>query len=291
MKIVAASCCKLQTTNPQPVWREIQAERPDALLLLGDNIYLDHDAHDDPAALSAELRRLYAAQLAEPAFAALLADLRARHAPVIAVYDDHDFLGNNRYGGDHPPALREAARAELLRALAPATTGQDVYHAHRLGLVDLIVLDGRFYRTHPARSGADRDAVLGQLQWQWFEEAVHASTAPYLLVASGTTVHRWGDESWEQYPGAFQRLLQLVGRRRGALVVSGDVHQNAAYDDSGLVEIVTSAVARRGLVFGRQRRNYGVLRFDPQQLDVDLRSDKVQWRMHFQLPLANWTLP
>lgn len=65
MKIVAASCCKLQTTNPQAVRREILAERPD-VLLLGDNIYPDHDTHDDPAALSAELQRLQGAQLAEP---------------------------------------------------------------------------------------------------------------------------------------------------------------------------------------------------------------------------------
>ena len=37
--IAAASCANIQQVNPQPVWSEIRAERPDVLLLLGDNIY------------------------------------------------------------------------------------------------------------------------------------------------------------------------------------------------------------------------------------------------------------
>ena len=122
MKIAVASCTKLQQINPQPVWSEIQIERPDVLLLTGDNVYLDHDNHKDPAKLREELQRLFAAQLAEPNFAALLADLRARGGTLLAIYDDHDFLGNNCYGGDHDPALREAARDEFIRAFAPVQT-------------------------------------------------------------------------------------------------------------------------------------------------------------------------
>lgn len=91
-----ASCAKLQQVDPQPVWSEIAALRPDVLLLLGDLVYLDHDRHDDPAALAAELRRLYDAQFAEANFAALRADLAARGAALLSIYDDHDFLGNNR---------------------------------------------------------------------------------------------------------------------------------------------------------------------------------------------------
>ena len=60
MKIAAASCAKVQSLPDQPAWAEIQAERPDVLLLLGDNIYLDHDHHSDPEALRSELSALYA---------------------------------------------------------------------------------------------------------------------------------------------------------------------------------------------------------------------------------------
>lgn len=291
MKLAVASCIKIQETNPQPAWAEILAERPDTLLLLGDTVYLEHNHHDDPDELTAELKQRYAAQFAEPAFAALLNDLRARGCPVLSIYDDHDFLGNNRYGGDHSPALREAARKEFIRVFEPTMTGTDVYHLARVGPADIVVLDERFYRQSPAASANDRNAVLGAEQWAWFEQVVADSTATYLVVASSTTLHSFGDESWEQYPAAFQRIVTLLHKHPHALVVSGDVHRNATYDDSGVIEVVTSAVARNGLLFGSPRKNYGILTFDDKGLRVELRSRKVGWRFDFRVPLGQWFLP
>ena len=291
MKLAVVSCAKLQQTNPQPVWAEIMAEVPDVLLLLGDNIYLDEDHHQDPAALAAELRARYRAQFAEPNFAALLSDLRARGGELLAIYDDHDFLGNDHYGGDLDPALGIEARKEFVRAFEPTRTGDDVYNIRRVGPADIIVLDARFYRSSPSLSSGDRDAVLGAKQWAWFEQAVAASSADYLVVGSSTTGHTWGNESWEQYPLAFKRLRGLLGGRRGALLVTGDVHRNAVYDDSGIVEIVCSGVARDSIVFQRPRKNYAILTFGALDLRVELRSLKVGWRFDFRIPLADWQLP
>lgn len=290
MKIAVASCTKLQQINPQPVWSEIQIERPDVLLLTGDNVYLDHDNHKDPAKLREELQRLFAAQLAEPNFAALLADLRARGGTLLAIYDDHDFLGNNCYGGDHDPALREAARDVFIRAFAPVQTGADVYTHFKSNLVDVIVLDERFYRTMPTVSRNDRDAILGAAQWAWFEQAISKSTAKFLIVASSTTFHTFGDESWEQYPTAFERMRALIKDRRGRLIVSGDVHRNTLYDDSGVIEVVSSAVARHGVVFGAPRKNYGILTFNNDAVRIQLRSLKAGGRFDTTIELANWRL-
>lgn len=292
MKIAVASCTKIQQISPQPVWREILDEKPDAVLLLGDNVYLDHDHHTDPAALRNELNGFYQKQFSEPNFAALRADLKKRKAPMLAIYDDHDFLGNNRYGGDHDPALGRAARDEFVTWFKPPRTGEDVYSVTRFELVDVVILDERFYRTAPHISRSNREAVLGAKQWMWFENIVQTSKAPYLLVASSTTVHTWGDESWEDYPAAFSRLQTLIGnKRKGRFVVSGDVHRNAVYDDSGIVELVTSAAARNGLLFGGKRKNYGILTFDSKQLQVDLRSLKAGSRFKFKIPLSNWDIP
>jgi alkaline phosphatase D len=291
MKVAAASCSKIQSINPQPVWLEILEEKPDILLLLGDTIYLEHDHHTDPEALAAELHKLYATQLAEPGFSALLDDIKKRGAKILAIYDDHDFLGNNRYGGDYNPALREAARSEFIKFISPPRTGLDVYSFTKHGILDVAVLDERFYRQSPSVSYADRDAILGAAQWEWLENIVASSKAPYLLIASSTTLHTFGDESWEQYPQAFQRLVNLLKNRNGALVLSGDVHRNAVYDDSGIIELVTSAAARKGLVFGAHRKNYAVLTFDEKRVHVDLRSLKVGWRFKFDIPLSHWALP
>jgi len=291
MKIISASCSKLQQTNPQPVWNEILNEKPDVLLLLGDNIYLDHDKHSDPNQLRKELNRLYANQFAEKNFANLISDLKSRNAKLIAIYDDHDFLGNNRYGGEHDPALREAAREEFIKAFSPPVSGEDVYYKISTELVDIILLDERFYRLAPHTSRNDRDAILGEAQWQWFEDAVSSTeNGKFLLIASSTTLHTFGDESWEQYPGAFGRMVNLLRDRVGAFIVSGDVHRNALYDDSGVIEIVTSGVARNGIVFGSPRKNYGVLTFSQNEMRVELRSLKAGWRFDTTISKNNWTL-
>ena len=66
MKITIASCAKVQDRSAQPAWDEIRACRPNALLVLGDKVYLDRDDHVDAQALVAELRTLYQRQFAQP---------------------------------------------------------------------------------------------------------------------------------------------------------------------------------------------------------------------------------
>ena len=73
--------------------------------------------------------------------------------------------------------------------------------------------------------------------------------------------------------------------------MTGDVHRNETYDDSGLIEVVTSAVARRGLGLGAERRNWAMFTFTDSVVGVQLHSLKVNWRRDFTIPLANWTLP
>jgi hypothetical protein len=72
---------------------------------------------------------------------------------------------------------------------------------------------------------------------------------------------------------------------------AGDVHRNALYDDSGVIEIVTSGVAGRGAVFGVVRENYAILTFDAEALRVELCSLKVHGRFDLRIPLTKWFLP
>lgn len=290
MKIAATSCCKLQQVNPQPVWREIMEESPDVLILAGDNIYLDDNQHDQPRKLRAELQARYHAQLHEVHYAALLADLHGRGATLLATYDDHDFLGDNRYGEDHDPALRETAREELVRTFAVPMTGRDVYSVTHTALADIVVLDARFYRADPARSREDDNAILGPGQWDWFERVLRRSTARYLLVVSSSTYHDFGGECWEQYPLAFARMRRLLTGRAGAMIISGDAHRNALYDDSGVMEIVTSGVSQKSMVFGTTRKNYGIFSFDEHCMRAELRSLKAGSRFDISISLDNWQL-
>jgi hypothetical protein len=200
-------------------------------------------------------------------------------------------LGDNRYGADFDPALRAAARFEFQRALTPHRIGQEAYSVHSFGVVDVIQLDVRYHRSAPQQSRDDRDAVLGAAQWKWFTDCVAASRAPFLLLAQSTTFHAFASESWEEYPVAFARMREMLRARAGALVISGDVHRNALYDDSGVIEVVTSGVAGRGSIFDAYRQNYCILTFDPGSVRIELRSLKVHGRFDVRIPLAAWTLP
>jgi len=293
MKLVIASCCKVQDTSAdQSVWTEIANEAPDALLLLGDNIYLEHDRRTDPIALKDELITRYNELACEPHFKALADQLAGSNRPLLACYDDHDFLGDDRYGGDVANELREAAREAFVEHWHPRLTGRDVYSRQSLDQVDVILLDTRFYRENRfARGSTTRDAVLGSRQWSWLENELDQSTSQYLVIASGSTFHDFSRlECWEHYPAAFARLRDLLRGRPGALVASGDIHANNLYDDSGVIEVVSSGVARRGVIFGGRRRNYGVLSFDAHGVAVDLRSNKAYSRFKTYIEIDNWVL-
>jgi alkaline phosphatase D len=290
MKIAITSCSKIQQISPQPVWSDIKKERPDVLMLLGDNIYLNKDKHKDPNKLQSELRMLYQQQLNEPNFKALLADLHERGGKLLAIYDDHDFIGNNRYGGDSDLELGKIARKELINAFSIPTTNDDVYSLTQTGLVDIIMLDERFYRRSVKASRNDRDAILGAQQWTWLEHTVKKSQAKYLLIGSSSTFHHFIGESWERYRGAFSRMRSLLREKKGHVIFSGDVHRNAMYDDSGVMEIVTSAVARNSVVFGKKRQNYCIATFSEDAMHIDLRSLKSGWRFNTTVSLNNWEL-
>ena len=86
-KIAIASCCKIKgqkALKVQPVWSDIEAERPDLLLLLGDNVYMSQGR--GPRWKLDQLDNVYEQQLKEKHFSSLV-----RRVPFLATWDDHDF--------------------------------------------------------------------------------------------------------------------------------------------------------------------------------------------------------
>ncbi|MFI7587584.1 alkaline phosphatase D family protein [Spongisporangium articulatum] len=294
MKIAAASCAKLSEDAEQLAWAEIQAAEPDVLLLGGDNVYLANDALATPAALTAGLRAQYKKQFAVPTFKALLADLKRRGGEVVPIYDDHDFLGDNRCGRDDrnkrggAASLRRAARDEFVRQFAKfgvkAPDSGGVYRVLRRGLVDIFVVDGRYHRhSLNAEEAARPVAFLSRPQWDWLErELAQPTSARYTVLLSGTTVHNFAAdpevedrnvESWERYTAAYERLLGLLGDRPGTVVVSGDIHVNRLTGARGLLEVVTSGVARKTVhAPKRPLRNWALLTFDQAGMTIEQHS-------------------
>jgi hypothetical protein len=135
-------------------------------------------------------------------------------------------------------------------------------------------------------------------QWSWLETELAALTTDYVVLASSTTFYTYGiaSESWEEYPTAHRRLADLLAApafraQHRPIIISGDVHSNECYDEGGVIEIVSSGGARRGIVFGAERRNWCLMTFSAAGLRVELHGLRNRDRDDFTIPSATWTLP
>jgi alkaline phosphatase D len=219
LRALAFGCCN-RTHLPQPMWPHIQAHSPDAFLWLGDVVYANTT---DPI----ELRRKLMLQYAHPGYATLRSTV-----PVIGIWDDHDFGGNNQ-GRENP--IRKQSQQLFLDFLdEPSDSArrrqQGIYTSYVYGQgrqqVKLILLDTRYHRDLPGTGRAD---TLGDAQWRWLERELATSTASVHLIASSYSVLSTqipGAEEWTDFKWARKRLFHLLKKHRvgGVLFLTGDRH-------------------------------------------------------------------
>ena len=217
-RIALGSC--LRDPDGGAILDRIAEQQPDLMLWLGDSIYADTN---DPA----RIRALWARLGANPR----VQRLRAA-CPNLAIWDDHDY-GRDNIGAEYV-AKRESQQAFCdfwhVPPDDPRRHREGIYHAAIVGppgrRVQVLLLDGRSFRTahHTGRDPAG--TMLGAAQWAWLA-AQFQQPAELRLVCSGIQVlHGYrGQESWLLFPHERQRLLDLVRPSSGAVVfLSGDMH-------------------------------------------------------------------
>ncbi|MBM4374564.1 MAG: alkaline phosphatase family protein [Deltaproteobacteria bacterium] len=238
LRLAFGSCARLWD---QPIFDSIAAVTPDLFLFVGDNHYGNTP---DVGGLRWNYRRA----LEVPERAALLAT-----TPTLAVWDDHDYVGNNTLGSS--PGKENALRV-FKEYWANATYGvagtPGVFSTYRWGDVELFLLDDRYYRSPESDP---KGTMLGSGQTKWLEDALLASTATFKLLVTGSMWSAHGGETWADFPGARTALLDLIRDKAigGVVLLAGDVHRSelrklrrkaaGAYD---LPEIVSSALANPG---------------------------------------------
>lgn len=220
LSCVCFGSCYAPQFKQSHVWRHILALAPDAFLFIGDNVY-QRDENGRPELI--ELREAYDLLAAERDFA----ELRAM-VPVLPVWDDHDY-GMNNAGADFPARLQSEALFKHVWAVSPqdARSGRDgVYFSQTCGppgqRTQLILLDVRYFRTG--------ETILGEVQWRWLEETL-GQPADVRILASPIPVLCKAErfEGWREHPAEQERLLGLIGRSNGVVLVSGDSHVGAHY--------------------------------------------------------------
>lgn len=295
IRIVFASCCDYRKKIGSTVWDHILRHEPDVLLLLGDNVYLPaRYKPKNPAELRHQLKIQYDRLLSDPHFTALLAHMRAGERTIAAIWDDHDFLGGEKYARDFPDEYRDAAKAQFFESFGFAARPPNIYRSFELGDVKFVLLDCRSWREPPDRAPGRPEDILGSQQLEWLRGQLQHDRK-YTIVCSSLTFYNYPGmehERWDKYPAARAELVRLLaGRTSGLLILSGDIHQNGAMDDDKVIELVSSGVSRKHQWwFWKALRNYAVLDLDAQGAMVSFYENDPSNNKTFSMPLSDWRL-
>ena len=206
--------------GPPTVFEAIADQRPDAMLWLGDNVYL----REVDWWSAAGIEHRYAHARREPALQRLLAT--AAH---YATWDDHDYGPND---SDRSYILKGEALATFQRYWANPSYGlpgvPGVFTHVTWGDAEFFLLDDRYHRT-PNAAPEDTRHILGEAQLTWLLDALTASRAPFKFIAVGGQILN-PIPVYETFsaiaPGERRRLLDAIEARGidGVVLLSGDRH-------------------------------------------------------------------
>ena len=234
LSITFGSGARYQPTN-EGIWRKMTEFTPMAYLGLGDNVYIDQ-------AQEQNVQRLhYYRRMLRQEYREIIAS-----SGIYAIWDDHDMYNNDSEGGyglDTKPYKMPNFRVfeqnwnNPFTGLQPETPG--TFFNFRLGDVEVIMTDGRFYRYGPKSSKKDKDkkphTMLGETQKKWLLETLKKSTAKFKVLASGTMWHadadKGGYDSWAGPKSPFQKerdeIFDFINKEKinGVVLISGDRHR------------------------------------------------------------------
>ncbi|PXA04783.1 alkaline phosphatase [Coraliomargarita sinensis] len=209
------------TPQYERMWATIESHHPDALFMLGDNVYIDDPTHQ----LTQDY--IYYRRQSEPGWRSLVSK-----TPTYAIYDDHDFGMNDCIPGpfiDQPAWKRpvwETFRNNWANAYYGGGDAQpgcwfDTY----IGDVHFIFLDCRYYRD---RSGG---TMLGPVQKEWLFETLKHSKGTFKVLASSVPwsagVKPGSRDTWDGFPAERESIFSFIEANQidGAVLISADRHR------------------------------------------------------------------
>jgi alkaline phosphatase D len=201
------------------IFNAIHAKRPDAMLWLGDNVYM---REVDWGARSSMIKR-YTHSRSVPELQPLLAS--THH---YAIWDDHDYGPNDSDRGftgkynAYDVFKMFWANPHFGVMGKPGCTMQFEW-----GDVEFFCLDNRFYRSPNNRKIGKRE-MLSDWQIEWLIDALTTSRATFKIVAVGGQVLNplAVYENYATFPEERQKLLDLIQQEgvKGVIFLSGDRH-------------------------------------------------------------------
>lgn len=210
------------TPQYERMWTTIAGRKPSALLLLGDNVYID-----DPEHLLTNDYCYYRRQ-SEPLWRQLVAK-----TPVYAIYDDHDFGMNDCVPGpeiEQPPWKRSVWRTFRNNWVNPAYGGGDqqpgCWYDFTIGQVHFLMFDCRYYRDLKGGS------MLGPVQKAWLKEQLKSSKGVFKVLVSSVPwspgVKPGSRDTWDGFPEEREEIFSFLESEKieGVVLMSADRHRS-----------------------------------------------------------------
>lgn len=232
-RIVFGSCVGKTLAAAAPTWAELAERRTagadegafDLLLMLGDNHYGNTTEVE-------QLRVCYTAHRLSAGWRSLTS-----RTPVYAIWDDHDFGGNNSDGG-------QAGKVDSLKIFRefwpnPGCGEADhpgCYFTFSRGDVQFFMLDCRYHRSANKAADSEAKTMLGADQMQWLKRVLQASNAKIKIVACGSEWETFGSEdSWARFRHERDPFLRWIDEQKieGVIFISGDRHFSSGYHING----------------------------------------------------------
>lgn len=213
------------------MWDTIGSFAPQAILLFGDNVYID-----DPESVVMQ-QYTYHRRQSRPEWRKLTA-----RSPVFTIWDDHDFGTDDSWGGAdiNVPFWKKDWVFPTFRQnwANPGYGGGDeqpgCWYTFHIGDVDFIMLDCRYYRTSPDEAPETR-TMLGPVQKKWLKEQLTSINGTFKVICSSVPwdFRTKGDstDTWNGYRQEHEEILSFLESENieGVILMSADRHRSDAW--------------------------------------------------------------
>jgi alkaline phosphatase D len=225
---IAFGGCAGHAPQNERMWDLIASYHPLAMLLTGDNVYIDLPREAGPL----HNYTMYVRQ-SRPEFRRLIAS-----TPIYAIWDDHDagvddiWLGPYRDKPSWKPSMLKLFQHNWNNPAYGSAEWPGCWYNFDIGDVELFMLDCRYYRTNPF---ADARTMLGPVQKKWLLDALKRSQAKFKFIVSSVA---WGQgakpgsrDTWDGFPEEREEIFSWIERNaiNGVVLLSGDRHRSEAW--------------------------------------------------------------
>lgn len=231
--VAAGSCAFInETEDDRPgepygggyeIFESIVAKKPDAMLWLGDNVYL----REVDFSSKAGIEHRYSHCRAVPEIQSLL-----RSCPNYAIWDDHDFGPNDSNGSFiHKDWTLDAFRefwANPSYGLPGKCSDNGITTQFQISDIEFFLLDNRYHRVAFDVKNAATPTILGEEQFNWLIASLKYSSAPFKIVAVGgqflNTEKKY--ENFSNWAEERQKILDAIQANniKGVVFLTGDRH-------------------------------------------------------------------